>query len=600
MKFVVFADSAAGAEAAREFCRRVPTAEAVPHASGRPWIVGSWPGGDAVQAEVGARRILLLGCTRTTADALARALGAARGLGDLDKLARSLPGSFFLVASLDGRVRVQGSVSTVRQVHYTRANGTVLAGNQPGDLATFVGGRIDEERLALRLLAPATPWPLGERSLWKDVSTLAAGCYLEIAADGARQIRWWSPPEPATPLSEGADRLRVALRDAVDARAARGTPISADLSGGMDSTSLCFLAAERQGSLLTTRWEAADPHDDDRYWAEQAASRLSRAEHLVVSERDLPAWFAGVGSGCSETDEPFSAIRTRARMVHTAQLLAEQGSTGHLTGHGGDELFHTVPAYLHTLIRTNPVTTVRRIRANKALYRWKTLPVLRSLRENSSYAEWLAQAGAELTAPVPASATADFGWGASPRMPPWAMRAAIEAVTRLIDDAAADDPQPLAPLRAQHQALYYAQVCGEGIRHLDRLTTAFGVPWHAPYLDDQVIEAALAVDFTGRAGPGLYKPALAAAMAGVVPAAILGRATKAEFSAEAYTGLRKHRLELLEQTEDMRLAQLGLVDPGAFRAALLAMHTSSRTMVPLDGTLACEAWLRSLPVAAAA
>lgn len=110
-----------------------------------------------------------------------------------------------------------------------------------------------------------------------------------------------------------------------------------------------------------------------------------------------------------------------------------------------------------------------------------------------------------------------------------------------------------------------------------------------------MIEAALSIRLEDCASPEQYKPALTAAMRGVVPDPILGRSTKAEYSAEAYAGLRQHREALLELCDDMRLARLGLVDGDAFRSALLGLHTSSLTMIPLISTLGCELWLRSLP-----
>ena len=86
-----------------------------------------------------------------------------------------------------------------------------------------------------------------------------------------------------------------------------------------------------------------------------------------------------------------------------------------------------------------------------------------------------------------------------------------------------------------------------------------------------------------------------AAMAGIVPARILGRATKSEYSAEAYDSLRRHRADLLGLCgDDMRLARLGLVDPAALRAVLEAPPPSSLTLMPLISTFACETWLRAV------
>jgi asparagine synthase (glutamine-hydrolysing) len=125
------------------------------------------------------------------------------------------------------------------------------------------------------------------------------------------------------------------------------------------------------------------------------------------------------------------------------------------------------------------------------------------------------------------------------------------------------------------------------------------VRWHAPFVDDRVIEAALAIRFEDTTMPDRYKPALTTAMRGIVPEPILGRATKSEYSAEAYDSLRRHRAELLELCGDgMRLARLGLVDASRLRRTLEALPPSSLTLMPLISTFACETWLRSVEAAA--
>ncbi|WP_143861328.1 asparagine synthase-related protein [Nocardia amikacinitolerans] len=61
-------------------------------------------------------------------------------------------------------------------------------------------------------------------------------------------VRWWNCPPPEQPSAGCAARLRETLRASVAVRLGPDQAVSADMSGGLDSTSLCFLAAE-QGPL---------------------------------------------------------------------------------------------------------------------------------------------------------------------------------------------------------------------------------------------------------------------------------------------------------------------------------------------------------------
>ncbi|NYI07609.1 asparagine synthase [Allostreptomyces psammosilenae] len=602
MEFVVLPDTPAGVALAARL-RALGLGRVVEHASGRPWIVGDWPAGQVVSAAAGPRRLAVLGCALTSPEQLTRALERARTPRDLDALAGTLAGSFHLAASLDGEVRVQGSLSTARQVFHTTLDGQTLAADRPGPLVALTDAAVDAGTLAARLLAPWPPWPLAEQPCWEGVEALPLGHYLELRRDGTgRTVRWWSPPAPEIPLAEGARRVRAALADAVAARArqAADAPLSADLSGGMDSTSLSFLAAGHPGGLVTTRWEATDPADEDQLWARRACAAIPDAEHLVLPRDEAPSWFADLLDPDPDVEAPFAWIRTRARLAYQARRLAERGSTGHLTGHGGDELFLATPLALHTIARTHPWRAVRHLRAHRAMGRWRLGPALRALAADPSFAQWFAGSARALTAPPPeVSRRPDFGWGISPRMPTWATDHAVETARHLLRETARRRPGPLAPLRAQHANLQDVRLCGDTLRRVDRLTSRNGVAWHAPYVDDRVVEAALAIRLEDVALPDRYKPALAEAMRGTVPEANLGRASKSEYSAEAYASLRRHRAELLELTDDMQLSRLGLVNADALRTTLLALPPSSRSLMPLISTFACEVWLRSLAAAPA-
>jgi asparagine synthase (glutamine-hydrolysing) len=75
---------------------------------------------------------------------------------------------------------------------------------------------------------------------------------------------------------------------------------------------------------------------------------------------------------------------------------------------------------------------------------------------------------------------------------------------------------------------------------------------------------------------------------------ILDRRSKGEYSAEAFEGLRRNRQALLGLCDDLHLERLGLVDARALRDALDRLGPEARHVNPLENTLACEAWLRSV------
>ena len=134
---------------------------------------------------------------------------------------------------------------------------------------------------------------------------------------------------------------------------------------------------------------------------------------------------------------------------------------------------------------------------------------------------------------------------------------------------------------------------GEAQRHLRELARPFGIAVHAPFLDSAVIRAALSVPAASRADPWSYKPLLRAAMAGLVPSEVLGRRTKGDYSGEAYCGARGASDALRDLLRDSRLAELGVLEPGAVREVVDRMTAGIAVPLgPLHMVMATEAWLR--------
>ncbi|MGB6165247.1 MAG: asparagine synthase-related protein, partial [Pseudonocardiaceae bacterium] len=533
-------------------------------------------------------------CPITTTQ-LTELVAGVRTVRELDAVARVLPGCWHLLASLDGVVRVQGSLTGVRRVFHTRIQDVPVAGDRADVLAGLAGAGIDEQALAVRVACgPYAPAPVGERSFWRGVQALAPDHYLRIDPPGTvEELRWWHPPEPQLPLTVGAGAVRQALEGAVAARTPAQGRLSADLSGGMDSTSLCFLAARAgMADLLTFRWAESDVANDDAAFAAHAAAELPLAEHLVLPQDQMPRVFADP-DGASDIEAPYCFTRTLARSRHNAELLATSGARTHVAGHGGDELFDTGSvAYLQSLLRRQPLTAIAHLRGYRALRAWPWVATVRCLVRRGDLGAWWHQQARELTTGWPSRRRPDFGWGWPVRAPACLTPAAADA-TRAALRCRADSAHPLAADQGQHVALATLRAMGPLYRQLSRVFTAAGVRLELPYLDDRVVEAALAVRIHDRSTPWRYKPLLVEAMRGIVPEAIAARNTKAEFSEDVRLGLRRHLPEILEVFADSALATHGLINPDLLRHELLTPQANSMGVHALENLLGCETWLRA-------
>jgi asparagine synthase (glutamine-hydrolysing) len=593
--FVVLPDCASAARTGAALRSRA--VQEVSHPSGRPWLLGDWSAHAMTVGEAGLVKVAVVGEHAVTADRLTTAADRIRTIADLDELVRGMAGSFHLVASVTGRVRVQGSVSGLRRVFHARIGDATVAADRADVLAALLDAAVDEQRLAARLLNPCAPHPLAGLPVWRGVSALETGHCLALDADGrGRTVAWWAPPEPVVPMAEGAPALREALSAAVEVRTRGRELVSCDL-GGLDSTSVCALAARGRAKVIAYTADGLDPLCDDVTWARRTVAGLGDVEHHVIAGERLPMVYEGLQDLDDRFDEPCPAAMHPSRCLLVPRLAAARGSRLHLTGFGGDELLAGSPAHLHTLMRTRPRTAWQRVRGFAAQGPWPYRETLRQLWDTSDYRQWLVRAGDELTAVPPPFETPALDWGTPPRLPPWATPDAVDAVRELIRTAARTT-EPLAQGRGPHVELEAVGANSRMVRQVGQMAARAGLTLAAPYYDDRVIEASLAVRPQDRITPWQYKPLIVEAMRGIVPAESLTRHTKDEGSYEAEMGMREQRAELLALCEDSRLARLGLIDADVLR------EMSSRPLPPalpfdaLYQTVACEMWLRTPDTAA--
>ncbi len=389
-----------------------------------------------------------------------------------------------------------------------------------------------------------------------------------------------APPPPPPPPPE-----------AVALRARPGEVVGADLSGGMDSTSVCFLAAQAGARPVTATLHWSAPGNEDHAYADHAADHLPGVERLVFPSAELPEFLAGLTHRHQPADEPMGIVRDRAQQRAIAELMVARGASVRLTGHGGDYLVVPPALYVHDLLRRRPVAALRHLTGLRARGRWSPSATIRLSAHRSSYSRWLVAASGRLRDTDTVSTPDE--WGERFRLPPWAGEAAAEMLGELLRSAAAA-ATPLSDERGRHAWIQQIREAGRGARILAQLSEPIGLDTDSPFCDDSVVEACLSVHPELARNPWSYKPLLAEAMRGLVPLRILRRSTKDHCTEEWFGGLRAHRRDLMDWAEDARLVAMGLVDASALRRAVAGPAMLTGGFTQLDNTLGAEEWLRDL------
>ena len=288
-------------------------------------------------------------------------------------------------------------------------------------------------------------------------------------------------------------------------------------------------------------------------------------------------------------DEPTPAVMYRAGFLAASRRAADHGARVRLTGFGGDELLTADPALQLTLLRTNPRLALHHLRLLRSAHRWGRRATLRAAFDRRSYGGWLSSLAGGLAGGRPGFDGPMLSWGPPVGLAPWTTPDVRATVARILRDHAAT-ATPLQEDRGLHGRLAGLHAGAASARHLAQISRRAGVTAALPYLDDQVVEACLSVRTADIASPRQYKPLIVRALRDVLPDELRSRSTKADTSIAALQGAERHRAVLLDLAERSRLAERGLIDGAALRAAVET--PGDRTFYDLDQTLAAETWLR--------
>ncbi|MGW4528067.1 asparagine synthase-related protein [Amycolatopsis sp. NPDC004378] len=589
--FAVLADHPGAAPAFASGFPRQPVL--VKYPSGRPWLLGVLGTDSVARVGSGARELLLIGQFSWSRNGLEAAARQYWRTGDLARLRAGIgAGSFDVVARDEDAVTVAGPAFGTRLFFRTVKDGHTIVATRSDVLATLHGRRFDEQALALRLVS-ALPHPLTERSVWDGVERVPPGTAVRIPRAADRPVklpRWWHAQPADRGLADGAAEVLAELRAATRVRRQPGGRLSADLSGGVDSTSLCFLATEHGGSLITYTLYDSEAADDYRI-ACAAAADLPGTHSVRQHVRELPGEFAGLLAPRPVVDEPSELVLGANRLWETVRVLAACGARTHLTGAGGDNLTRPGRSYCYDLARSSPWHALRHIRGHRHTTRWGVREVVTALADRESYGDWLLGCPKRLRTASAQHVRPDFSWGLRPEIAPWVCGDAVREIERALTDAAWH--APLDPSRSRHVELQAHLAQAALVRSMDQVAGHQGVRWSAPYTDDRVIEAAMRVRPEERFGPWEFKPLFRAAFRSVVPAYVVDRTTKTVVSGDTHAaGIRSREVGIAALFEGSLLVQEGLVDPDVLRSELRRPSVRDVLAGQLPATLSLEIWLR--------
>ncbi|MDJ0739255.1 MAG: asparagine synthase-related protein [Gammaproteobacteria bacterium] len=432
-------------------------------------------------------------------------------------------------------------------------------------------------------------WPDPDRSLYRNAVRLPSAHWLQAGPTDIRRGRFWDI-DPARRIrhrddADYARHLDEVLRHCVgDRLASRQPTVAAQLSGGLDSSTVCAVAAPLLAASGRTLATLSHAYPADTGCDESAPIRAT-IDHLGIREGRTLTIAAADGDAFTELYPPTwesPGCVASPRHADEMQLVRELGADVLLTGSGGDEMVwgHSL-SYTQRLRDGDLGVVLEVVRGSRrlGLPLWQTLVQL-------FVRPFVAQRARDLVRRV-------RGHEAPTRVPDWIPASArddLAAAPLAVDDTPTfDNPA----LQARYHALRLSATFNV-VRSYDHVAAGHGVAVRHPFFDRRLAEFCFAIPHEQWIRQHYPKWLLRQAMRGRLPDAVVWNPHKVTFNRFFGALLAAQAAQLRPLLADRRLEDLGLLDTAAVMRAFDGVVRSRGASLRVDllYVLLTQLWLR--------
>ena len=404
--------------------------------------------------------------------------------------------------------------------------------------------------------------PIRDLTPWEGVRSVRPAHYLAIRDDMVSQHAHWNPVVTGTIRhkndSQYEEHFLHLFGRSVARRTGPGAPILAQLSGGMDSTSIvCMsdylrLTANSEAEILDTVsfYDDSETSLNERpYFSVVEAKRGKIGTHIdtAFSQRTFdPHDDASYGAYMTPGADSFSICQER----RFYDLVWHRGYRSILSGIGGDEVLGGVPNPLPELadhlVTGKPWTLLRQSVAWSLVGR---TPLLKTLYDTVRYT-------VQLYEDVPSRT----------KTPPWvATRLRKRAQEIDLENTTYFTTMTMTPHRVDNGMAWWSIM--ESLPHL-RPQLIVRPEYRYPFLDKDLVNYVFAIPREQVLRPGRRRSLMRRALRGIVPFEILERRRKAFQLRAPLSAIQKANSKLEHLFADSAIAQAGFVDIHTLRLSL--------------------------------
>ncbi|MEK6320953.1 MAG: asparagine synthase-related protein [Acidobacteriota bacterium] len=445
----------------------------------------------------------------------------------------------------------------------------------------------DESYMAAFLVRGECP---SESTPYESIKRLLAGSSLVIERGGLRKEKYWDL-DPQCEISyrtdgEYEEHFRTVFGDAVRAHIRSAGPVWAELSGGLDSSSIVCMAQEIYGAdralgrgfnTLTYCYDQAS-QADERRWSQTVVEKYGLPSmHLIVDEY----WpFKDLNEGVAYWDEPTPKVLFNARLRETGRRMLDCGAKVLLSGIAGDQVFlGDAPDPVHLADYLRGFQLRRFVRELVSWQKQLKVPMSEVIVDNC------------VKPLLNPNTLMGYTMNAKyRRIPKWIDSDLAERRNLQKVGAQAFLPRRYKSPAAQQQYLGIMRTSAPLVKG-PLISPAIEARY--PFLYRPLVEFAMAIPMEQKVRPGDPRSVLRRAMVGILPEQVRTRKTKAGPDQAIYLGMNREWSRIEPLLKSSRLASLGYIDSREFRHAVESTRIGYPDNIHLMlAALSLEIWIR--------
>ncbi|MBI1403139.1 MAG: asparagine synthetase B [Porphyrobacter sp.] len=383
-----------------------------------------------------------------------------------------------------------------------------------------------------------------EGTWFAGVERLPAAHLLIFEEGAARTKRYYTiAPAPPEPGHDPAETLRALLGEAIARRTAGAAKVGALLSGGLDSSSIaCLLRDQRisrgEAPLPVFAMMFREPAQSNERAHFDAVVATGGFDPVVI-EMDGYDPLAGFEGLLADLGGP-TLSPNLACLRPVVAAAAQRGVEVLFDGHGGDEVVSHGYGLLDELAARGAWRALlREARGAADNYGRSRLVLARRVAARQQRRD--ARLIARLLAPF------DRETAHSANAPAHLLSDELVAESRLRERLRAfAKPETAAGEQAQHRAVLSDPLQPYAFEVHAAFYASLGVAARYPFWDRQVVEFCLGLPAEEKLANGWSRLVLRRAMTGIVPASVLARRDKIDFTVHLARGLVRHHRARIE------------------------------------------------------